>query len=823
MHGFEREAILEKAGGNTVEIENLLDESQIRGYDAWAEFLLSSMEDVDLVNVRSSDFLAYFSILERNRERVPWGGKIDGFLFEHYVLPHRVSQEPLESFTTLYGDTLYDLVKDAKDMREAVIRINEWTFTKMKYEPTARWDQNATTTILRGFGRCEEMAILCIKAMRAVCIPARKVYTPWWPFTNSNHAWVEVWIDGKWHFLGGAEPTDLEHAWFNFPAKRSAMVVGVVYGDIPPGNEVIYKKQKGYTIINSTPNYADVTELHIRVLQNEVPRESVSVALCVYNYSSLPPVGIKKTDGTGCASFTAGRTDLFVFASVDSFIDYTVWKPTEEDCDTIILNVTVKVLPDTSFWMHTKRIEKQEVKPTYQPNRDSLKLLQSLHFARIQMVDSTLASILPEEERKRVMIFYHAKGRAPALLDFYRRLPDSLKETFLAYGDALHPKDLVSIDTAGLLEELLAVRRSRAWCSQEAPDSLINRYLISGRILFEHIGLWRNAVQNDFATFREKRVGGTAQKVFYWVEQHVEKVDKRGYFGPMKNPLDVQATMRGTDGERYIFAAAVLRSLGIPARVKWSYDAMEFWSGYWSELRFDERDEDMPERWVALTFEDAAGAVAAPYRYYYDYSITRFEEYPKRLDPPVDTTGGTAVITLDDEPCSVITGWRNGYGDTHVRIKAFRPSRDTLNLLVRTGIPDDIRPEDLMVREYRGLDLHPIGMENALIEEGDVLVMVFDLETEASKSTLLAARDALNAFKGRLLLFVNTPDQQQGESFIRSLGIERGTVTSVEKQVYRKTWRMKDLPAVLYVRNGECVFWTEGLFLHLSRLLEDLG
>ena len=34
----------------------------------------------------------------------------------------------------------------------------------------------------------------------AARIPARQVYTPLWAHTDSNHAWVEAWVDSKWHF-----------------------------------------------------------------------------------------------------------------------------------------------------------------------------------------------------------------------------------------------------------------------------------------------------------------------------------------------------------------------------------------------------------------------------------------------------------------------------------------------------------------------------------------------------------------------------------------------------------------------------------------------
>ena len=39
-------------------------------------------------------------------------------------------------------------------------------------------------------------------------IPARQIYTPRWAHCDDNHAWVEVWVDGSWHFLGACEPEE---------------------------------------------------------------------------------------------------------------------------------------------------------------------------------------------------------------------------------------------------------------------------------------------------------------------------------------------------------------------------------------------------------------------------------------------------------------------------------------------------------------------------------------------------------------------------------------------------------------------------------------
>ena len=40
-----------------------------------------------------------------------------------------------------------------------------------------------------------------------------------WKGSGGNHTWVEVWSDGKWHYLGAAESTELDQAWFTGKVK----------------------------------------------------------------------------------------------------------------------------------------------------------------------------------------------------------------------------------------------------------------------------------------------------------------------------------------------------------------------------------------------------------------------------------------------------------------------------------------------------------------------------------------------------------------------------------------------------------------------------
>ncbi len=830
-----KESLLIRAGENWPEVKKLISAAQDKGYLNWAEFLLSAMPEVDLVNLKADDFINYFAALKKNYNRVPWRQKIDDNLFYYYILPHRVSQEPLENFNEVYCDTLYELIKNTKNMREAVLRINEWVFTKMKYEPTERWDQNALTTIRRGIGRCEEMSILFIKALRTVCIPARHTYTPWWTFTNSNHAWVEVWTDDGWHALGGGELTDLDQAWFATPSKRAAIIKSVIYGNICSQklnsqkskgkrfHEIIDKKGNGYVIINSTPNYTDVIDLSIQIVKDNLPIESASVSIAVYNYSSLASVGVKKTDKNGYVHWFVGKTDLFVYAHKDSQIGYSIWRPQDKNSDTIVIDIKRQEIPDTCFWLYTKKVNGENRKSQYKPNMPVLQKLHEQHFTKINFWDSLTNVRLNSQ---LVKIFKAAKANKQPLMEFYFRLPDQQKNTFVKYFQKLPPKDIVGLDTNGLLTELLAIENSVEFADKNISDTIIKDYLIGSRILYEQLGFWRSFLQDHFikiqkSTQKDKaNINQIVDTIFNWVKQHIKKKDEGGYFGPMMNPADVFRAKQATELEQYIFIVGVLRSIGIPARIKWSYDAVDYWDKGWKERSFEPKTKKK-KAWVSLKFETNQKDITEQIDYYEDFSITRFNDMPLRLEPEIDTCDQQIILTIDEALAYLITGWRNGLGDTYVRLKKVLASNDTAKYKIDLDAPEDIRPGDWVVREYKGLkDLDKIGIVEKVLKKGDVLLIVFDIVSEASKSTLKYAWQDINLFKGKIYLFAVASDKEQVQVYLKEQDIYVGNLYLINEDVYKK-WNIKELPSILYLRDGKCLFWTEGLNLHLPKLLQS--
>lgn len=247
-------------------------------------------------------------------------------IYLRYVLPHRVTQEPLTLWRKYLMDELTPLVKDAKSLWEASQIVNKWLTARVKFRQTERRDQSPLATLKIGWGRCEELTIVYVSACRSVGIPARQAYTPWWQHGDNNHAWTEIYCgNNQWIYDGAAEynPEGPNKAWFSGPARNAAVVFATVYGLPLPTDEAL-KLEDGSYLINVTSTYTQPGKL----ITPEFPS---SVYVC--NYFS--PRSVARWPGK---SITLGAGHYLVSILIDNKLRFAY--TTVKAGQTTVLNLS---------------------------------------------------------------------------------------------------------------------------------------------------------------------------------------------------------------------------------------------------------------------------------------------------------------------------------------------------------------------------------------------------------------------------------------------------------------------------------------------------
>lgn len=265
-----------------------------------------------------NDVRAHAELMARLRELSPLQQGVSDAIFETYVLPMWVNDEPVVLCSALLAKELLPVIS-GKSAMDAAIAVNYWCMANVNYrfndEPTA----DVLTIMRRGHGRCGEESTFAVMAYRSVGIPARQVYAPLWSHCDDNHGWAEVFVNGAWHYLGAceAEPA-LDMGWFDGAASRAALVrtyadadadsLPDIEGDTP------YASVNGRTAINVTPRYADCAKLNIHVLRHGTAAAGAQISICVANYGAFSPVAALKCDESGNVGVTLGICTVYIFA-----------------------------------------------------------------------------------------------------------------------------------------------------------------------------------------------------------------------------------------------------------------------------------------------------------------------------------------------------------------------------------------------------------------------------------------------------------------------------------------------------------------------------
>ena len=320
--------------------------------DDYVSFLYQYMPTSDSVDYSREYWERQVEMSLKARKEMPWGKIVPETEWRHFVVPVRVNNEALDEARSLIYEELAPRL-EGMTMEQAALEVNHWCHEKVSYQPSDGRTSPPLSTMANAIGRCGEESTFTVAAMRAVGIPARQVYCPRWSHTDSNHAWVEVWIadddrgNGRWRFMGACEPEEvLDKGWFNWAASRAMLVHTRVFGADYDGREEVLSRNECYTEINCLPTYAPTKELIVNVVDaNDQPISNATVDFCVYNYAEFYPIATQHTDDNGRAMFTTGYGDLLVWVSTEGHFQ-AVHVPAMQDNITVFPELTTDSLCD---------------------------------------------------------------------------------------------------------------------------------------------------------------------------------------------------------------------------------------------------------------------------------------------------------------------------------------------------------------------------------------------------------------------------------------------------------------------------------------------
>lgn len=614
------------------------------------KYLFAFMPLSDLADYDGDFFLANIDIALYSRLETPWGNDIPDDIFLHYVLPCRINNENLDSFRIVYYDEIINRV-EGMEIVEAALEINHWCHEKVSYQPADIRTSAPMSTILSARGRCGEESTFTVAALRTVGIPARQVYTPRWAHSDDNHAWVEIWIDGKWYYMGACEPEPvLDQGWFTEPARRAMLVHTKSFG-APYGDENTIITHKKYAVVNNLSKYAVTKTIFVRVLDvNGEPIDDATVEYQLYNYAEFFPISVVPTNEKGISQFETGLGDLLVWAYKNNNFNFRKISVAETDTVTLMLNR--KPEGDYSFDLDIDVPVSRSPLPIKSPElvEQNSKRINSENLIRQKYIDSwmdseeagNLAQKLNLDEEKVFRIIARSMGNYNEIRFFLSNIPDSMRNMAISMLEVLSDKDLRDIKEPALSDHLKHCQKAED-LNREYDNKLYINYTLNPRIANEIIVPWRGYLIKNLPSQLIENARQEPSLITQYINDNIRIEDDENYYKTPLTPIGVNELKVSDKASRSIFCVAVCRTLGIPSRLEPGSNIPQyFFKDEWKNVYFADQmhpkknngylklvsneTNPVPEYYIHFTIAQFGNGRYNTLEYEYNKKITDFKE-----------------------------------------------------------------------------------------------------------------------------------------------------------------------------------------------------
>ncbi|MGN0298362.1 MAG: transglutaminase domain-containing protein [Lachnospiraceae bacterium] len=507
------------------------------------------------------------------RREIPWCREVSEKTFLMDVAAYRINNEKIVDCRELFFAEVWERIKNLT-VQEAVLEINYWCAEHATYHLADPRTSSALTVYRSGFGRCGEESVFTVTVLRSVGIPARQVYTPLWAHCDSNHAWVEVWCEGNWYFLGACEPEEiLNKGWFTMPASR-AMLLHAKYFTCLPMEEAEFTE--GFVhYVNRLSDYAHSTLLTVNVVDTEgQPVSDATVHFEVLNSAHFGGIATKETDAEGRVQIEVGKGSLRLH----------VVKGKQWICQNIMSTQgTVKVVLDDSKHFDGRLGEWQEytliapdcerihaeyvTRKQQKRNKERIARAEQIRLARN-------ASYYQEEKGKRYPEIEQRLRECGAnfeeLMIFLERDENPYRPKLLA---ALSFKDMYDV-TAAVLEEHLQAAMPFADCY---PEEIFVRFLMNPRVEHEELVPYRQFLGDYFTKEQKEEFITNPREILKYIRTHLHYEERKDFERLRVSPQGALKMRMADPVSQQILFCDICRTLGIPARFRFMDRSVEYY------------------------------------------------------------------------------------------------------------------------------------------------------------------------------------------------------------------------------------------------------
>ena len=822
---------------------NLKSAEQSRNMYRYLMFLYAYMPMSDLADYDFEFFENQVKVAMEARNTFSWGKTIPDDIFRHFVVVYRVNNENLDTARSYIFHQLKKRIQNMS-MYDAALEVNHWCHEYVDYQPADARTSAPLATLKTSHGRCGEESTLTVTALRAVGIPARQCYTPRWAHCDDNHAWVEVWVDGKWYFLGACEPAPaLNMGWFANVSTRTMMVHTNVFGRYE-GPEEVNKRTPYYSCINLLSNYADTATATIRVFDRKHrPAKGATVCFKLYNYAEYYTLAEVKTDENGCAKLNTSLGDLLIWAKQgDDFAFDKLDMREQHDLVLILGDETISTPNPLGSWSVPYTMNPPVGKPLNNNVSATAQMACDKRLAKEDKIREAYRATFPTKaqtdkyrndyfsQEEFYDVVHRSEGNHAEIIRFLQNHPKRVGGLYLKeFVKALADKDLRDTK-AEILEKQLTTYKEGKY-----PISAFVKGILPARISNELIRDWRLPLHDALVKAIPNTVI-TADKLLNWTKQNITVDPLCNYYNCPISPMGVVNFRRTDAHSRDIFFVAACRSLDIPCYLDNASNIVYVWeNGDWKEVAFESKEVSPLEQMAVLTLHNPKG-----YTYYIHYTLQRFENgeyvsYDFENDPRVEKENIELVLPAGNYCLSSGNRYSDGEVLSHMEFFTLK-AKEHKELWVQ--IPQLVPRNntyghlDMNINKLNGKSLSDLLKESGKDKMILCLVAPGTEPTNHLAKEIAAKKAGYEAWGGRMMFLANNANWKKEKNQPANLEVYSKSVNDLGEIVLaalRNAVHDGTLPhttgerpvCLVIDKEGNILFVSEGYHIGLGDLLLD--
>ncbi|WP_349947966.1 transglutaminase-like domain-containing protein [Lacrimispora sp. BS-2] len=769
-------------GGLKGEIEKAMESCSPRE-QVLMKFLYGTMPVRDAGEYDFSVFLGFVRHSIMVYDQMEWCQEIPEDIFLHHILYYRINTENIEDCRRFFYDKLIERIKGLS-IREAVLEINYWCAENGTYEASDNRTISPVTVYKSGKGRCGEESTFAVTAFRSVGIPARQVYTPRWAHCDDNHAWVEVFVEGKWHFLGACEPEEvLDKGWFTNASSRALLVHTRTFSDYSGDSETECLGQEDLLVYyNGTPTYALTRSYEIQILdEDKRPAENVRVSFEILNMAEYCSVVNLYTDRNGRVSITIGLGDIRVRAMKDGLCCEAWISPEDGEETVLVLKKEVdKSGRDTWVDVDVKAPKDYPVNPVKLTKEQKERNRKRIYEAN-QKRESRIAGYFKEEEASHypdeTELLRLSAGNFDEIYQFLSRDQNPDRKAML---NSLTVKDYKDARAEILESHLAGASPYRKEWEENGKLDLYVKYILCPRILLEEMTDYRSFIEGFFHEQEKEGFRKNPETIWEYVKQHIGFEPKLDYKTICSTPAGSLKLLQGNPLSRKILFVAICRTLGIPARMNLVnleaevYEAGRFVSVSGADELLKNRNKESGK--LVLY-----GETDSLWTYYQTWTIGRLKEGQfVSLDyTGVKFSGGVLKLDLEPGIYRLITSARLPSGNQNASEYVFELNKDeekSVTMRLRAGSLEDMLVDNLLddfdVTVKKENEKEQTVPASVLMGgKANILAIMSEGQepTEHVLNEMLEQKDALNALDGQIIFLLQSEMSLQNRTISKVL------------------------------------------------------